>query len=70
MVSSGRFEAGVPVAVEVVAEESGAQGEDVLGPADIPEHAGVFDPLAHDSLATGFHDARADEEAPGSKLAT
>ena len=53
----------VPAEIPAMAQEEAPKAEDVFGAGFGPEHAGLFEALADDGLATGFDDARAAEKA-------
>src|ERR1039458_7274572 len=64
--SSGRA-ARLPVVLEAVVEVAASQGDDGVGSADRPEHAGLFETRADYGFAAGFDDARADEQMLGAE---
>jgi hypothetical protein len=45
-----------------------AEGDDSVGPADSPEHAGLFEAQTDYGFASGFDDTRADKEVLAAKL--
>jgi hypothetical protein len=52
-----------------VAEVHTAQGQDGIGATSRPMHARLFEPLAYDGFAAGFHYPGADEQTALSELA-
>src|SRR5450432_676758 len=66
-VGSGRA-ACLPVVGKAVIEMATAEGNDGVGSAECPEHAGLLETRADDSLASGFDDTGADKEVLRSKL--
>src|ERR1039457_1175972 len=59
---SSRRAARLPVVLEAVVDVAASQGNDGVGSADRPEHAGLFETRADYGLAAGFDDTRADEQ--------
>ena len=51
----------LPVVLELAVEMAAAQGNDSVGAANGPEHAGLLEAGADYGLATRFDDARADK---------
>jgi len=53
----------LPEVFKSIRLDAAPEGDDVICALDGPEHAGVFEALSDDALASGFDDAGAEEEA-------
>jgi hypothetical protein len=51
----------LPIVLESAIEMAAAEGNDSVGPADSPEHAGLLEPGTDYGLASRFDDTRADK---------
>ena len=58
----------LPVVFELAIEMAAAEGDNSVGPAHSPEHAGLLEPGADYGLASGFDDARAEKQVLAAKL--
>lgn len=65
---SGSQAARRPVILEASVEVAAAEGDDGVGAANRPEHAGPFETGTDYGLTTGFDDARADEQMPAAEF--
>jgi hypothetical protein len=54
--------------LELSVELAAPQGNDSVGAANRPEHAGLLEARTDDGLASGFDDARADKQMLAAKL--
>jgi len=52
----------LPVVLESTIEMAAAEGDDGVGAADGPEHAGLFEPVSDDRLTAGFDHPGANEQ--------
>src|SRR5260221_2467612 len=59
---------GLPVVFGAAIEMAAAEGDDGVGTADGPEHAGLFEAAANDGLTPGFDNAGTDEKVLTTKL--
>ena len=58
----------LPIILKLSVEMTAAEGNDSVGPADGPEHAGLLEPGTDYGLASGFDDAGADKQVLAAKL--
>jgi hypothetical protein len=58
----------LPVVLKLSVELAAPQGNDSVGAANRPGHAVLLEAGADDGLASGFDDARADEQVLAAKL--
>ena len=58
----------LPVVFKLSVELAAPQGNDSVGAANLPEHAGLLETGADDGLASRFDDARADKQVLAPKL--
>src|SRR5258708_12028633 len=59
---------GLPVVFGAAIEMAAAEGDDGVGTADGPEHAGLFEAAANDGLTPGFDNAGTDEKVLTAEL--
>jgi hypothetical protein len=52
----------LPIILKLSVEMAAAEGNDSVGPADSPEHAGLLEPGTDYGLAPGFDDAGSDKQ--------
>ena len=64
----GLGRSGLPEGLPAAAEFAAAQGDDGVGSAYGPAHAGLLEAVTDDGLAPGLDDTRADEEAAVTKV--
>jgi len=58
----------LPIILKLSVEMAAAEGNDSIGPADSPEHAGLLEPGTDYGLAPGFDDAGANKQVLVTKL--